>query len=105
MSELGPRARIVWKLCRNHTWGQPMPEDVLVHAATKREDYDEMRRHLQDAIELPFVASGPHGVYIPNGQDTHVAAADWLHEHTALPEYKIRATLSRLPEDWPETDS
>ena len=27
MDELEPTARIVWKLARNHTWGQPMPEE------------------------------------------------------------------------------
>ena len=105
MSELEPGARIVWKLCRNHTWGQPMPEDVLISVATKSEDDDEMRGHLQDVLRLSFVTSGPHGVYIPNGQDTHAAAADWLRENTALADYKIRATLSRLPNDWSVGDS
>lgn len=105
MSELDPTARIVWKLCRNHTWGQPMPEDVLVDAAIKNEDHDEMQDSLQDALELPFIASDSHGVYIPNGQDKHREAADWLRENTGLLEYKIHATLSRLPDDWPKTDS
>jgi hypothetical protein len=101
MSELDPTARIVWKLCRNHTWGQPLPKDILVDAATKNEDHDEMRGHLQNALELPFVATDPHGVYIPNGQDKHGEAADWLRKNTDLPKYKIRTTLSRLPNDWP----
>jgi hypothetical protein len=104
MSELDPTARIVWKLCRNHTWGQPMPEDVLVDTAAKDEDHDEMREYLKDALDLSFVTSDSHGVYIPNGQDKHQEAADWLHENTTMPEYKIRASLSRLPNDWPKTD-
>lgn len=42
--------------------------------------------------------------YIPNGQDAHIATADWLREQTALDGFKIKATLSRLPDDWPRDD-
>jgi len=104
MEELSPVARIIWKLARNHTWGQPMPEDALVDLARKDEDRDEMRMHLSDALELQFVSAGPHGVYIPNGQEAHVETANWLLEHTGLPVYTIEATLSRLPTEWPNTD-
>lgn len=82
-----------------------MPEDVLVDVATKNEDHNEMRSHLQNALKLPFVASNSHGVYIPNGRDRHIEAADWLSRNTDMPEYKIRATLSRLPTDWPDAGS
>jgi hypothetical protein len=62
MDELNPVARIVWKLARNHTWGQPMPEEDVITIATKDEDSDEMRAKLDAALELPFLSSGPHGV-------------------------------------------
>jgi hypothetical protein len=35
MDELDPLARIVWKLARNHTWGQPMPEHAIIDLAAK----------------------------------------------------------------------
>ena len=57
-------ARLVWKLARNHTWGTPMDTDTLVRLAATDEDHDEMRRYLEDVLELPFVARGPDGVYI-----------------------------------------
>jgi len=79
MDELDPVARIVWKLARNHTWGQPMPEEDLIAIAAKDEDSDEMWAHLDDALELSFLRSGPHGVY------------------------QIKATLSRLPPEWPDS--
>lgn len=103
MNELDPTARIVWKLARNHTWGQPMPEKDVIAIATKDEDSDEMRANLDAALELPFLSSGPHGVYIPNGQAKHREAANWLRENTELQEYKIKATFSRLPPEWPDS--
>jgi len=103
MEELGSTARIVWKLARNHTWGQPIPEEDVIALATKDEDGDEMRAALDAALELSFLTSGPHGVSIPNGQRKHEEAADWLRENTELREYKITATLSRLPPEWPDS--
>jgi len=101
MDELDPTARIVWKLARNHTWGQPMPEEAVIAITTKDEDSDEMRANLDEALELSFISSGPRGVFIPNGQAKHREAANWLRENTELQEYKIKATLSRLPPEWP----
>jgi len=98
-------ARLVWKLARNHTWGTPMDADTLVRLAAIDEDHDQMRQHLEDVLELPFVARGPDGVYIPNGQDAHVAAADWLQENTDREDFVIANTLSRLPSEWPDTDT
>lgn len=103
MEELDPTARIVWKLARNHTWGQPMPEEDVIAIATKDEDNDEMRANLDAALELPFLSSGPHGVYIPNGQAKHREVANWLRDNTALQEYQIKATLSQLPPEWPDS--
>jgi hypothetical protein len=55
-----------------------MPEEDVIAIATKDEDSDEMRAKLDAALELPFLSSGPHGVYIPNGQAKHKEAANWL---------------------------
>lgn len=35
--------------------------------------------------------------------NAHIAA-DWLQEHTALDDFKIKATLSGLPDDWPRDE-
>lgn len=45
-----------------------MLEEDVIAIATKAEDSDEMRAKLDEALELTFLSSGPHGVYIPNGQ-------------------------------------
>jgi hypothetical protein len=82
-----------------------MPERDIIDIATKNEDYDEMREQLDDALDLPFLKTGPHGVYIPNGRGTHVEAANWLMQNTDLPEDKIAATLSRLPPEWPSQET
>ena len=103
MNELDPVARIVWKLARNHTWGQPIPEEDLIAIAAKDEDSDEMRAYLNDALELSFLHPGPHGVYIPNGQSAHRKVANWLRENTELHTYQIKATLSRLHPEWPDS--
>lgn len=63
MDESDPVARIVWKLARNHTWGQPMPEQAVIVIAAKDEDRDEMRAHLDEALDLSFISSGPHDMY------------------------------------------
>ena len=41
-----------------------MPEEALIKIATKDEDSDEMRATLEEALELSFLTSGPHGVSI-----------------------------------------
>ena len=102
MDELDPVARIVWKLARNHTWGQPMPEKAIVDLVIKDEDREEIQAALDDALALSFISAGPHGISIPNGQGKHVEAANWLLENTELQAYVIGATLSRLPPEWPD---
>ncbi|PHQ41869.1 hypothetical protein Z052_12485 [Halorubrum sp. C191] len=94
MEGLGPTARIVWKLARNHTWGQPIPEEDVIALATKDEDGDEMRAALDAALELSFLSVGPHAVYIPNGQTKHEEAADWLRESTGLRFVDVLMTAS-----------
>ncbi|MFB6311932.1 MAG: hypothetical protein ABEH64_12225 [Salinirussus sp.] len=49
------KARIVWKLSRNHTWGSPIETDALIRLVALDEDYDEMRKHLDSVLDLPFV--------------------------------------------------
>jgi hypothetical protein len=82
-----------------------MPTEKVVRVAATDEDLDEMRQHLEVALDLPFVSRGPDGVYIPNGQKAHVQAANWLRENTERSDLVIVSTLSRLPPDWPDNDS
>jgi sugar/nucleoside kinase (ribokinase family) len=96
------KARLVWKLARNHTWGTPMDAETLIRLAATDEDYDEMRRHLEAILELRFVSQGPDGIYIHNGRDAHIDAANWLRENTDRETFVIANTLSRLPVDWPD---
>lgn len=95
-------ARIVWKLARNHTWGTPMDAETVIRLAATDEDHDEMERHLEAVLDLPFVSRGPDGIYIHNGQDAHIEAANWLRENTERETFVIAHTLSRLPSEWPE---
>lgn len=96
---------LVWVLARRHTWGDPLPEDVLVRYAAKGEDEDVVRETLHKEVsEFPFVSKATTGYYIPNSQEKHVQAADWLQEHTAISDIQIKATLSRLPDSWPTED-
>lgn len=98
-------AKIVWKLARRHSWGAPIPPRELVRLVAGPEDYDEVAQTLEyRVLELPFVARTPEGIFIPNGRDTHVSAADWLLAHSELEEVSIAATLSRLPETWPDDE-
>lgn len=93
-------SRFVWKLARRHSWGDPVPKEQLIRLVARSEDYDELERVLEtDVVTLPFVVSSPRGLYIPNGRDAHIAAGNWLREHTDLSDVVIKATLSRLPAD------
>lgn len=95
-------AKFVWKLARRHSWGSPVPADQLIRLVAGAEDHDELAGVLEDEVlKLSFIVRSPDGIYIPNGQDTHIAAAEWLRDHTDLDDFKIKATLSRLPDDWP----
>lgn len=96
-------AKIVWKLARRHSWGSPVPAEHLIRLATGSEDHDEMARVLEDEVlNLPFIAQSSDGIFIPHGHDAHVEAANWLRDQTDLDELTIKATLSRLPSDWPD---
>lgn len=96
-------ATFVWKLARRHSWGSPVPPAQLCRLVATTEDQYELARVLDDRVlELEFVKRSHEGVYIPNGQAAHVAAADWLREHTELTDVTIAATLSRLPQSWRE---
>ena len=53
MDELDPTARIVWKLARNHTWGQPMPEEAVIAITTKDEDRSQ---YLRERYQMDGVA-------------------------------------------------
>ncbi|WP_229112758.1 hypothetical protein [Halapricum desulfuricans] len=96
-------AKFVWKLARRHSWGSPVPDEQLVRLVAGSGDHDELKRVLEDEVlELPFVVRSRDGVYIPNGQGAHIEAADWLRAQTELDDLTIKATLSRLPEGWPD---
>jgi hypothetical protein len=96
-------ATLVWKLARRHSWGSPIPADQLLRLAASTGDHDELRTVLEtEVLDLSFVARSTDGVYIPNGQDAHREAANWLRERTALEPFVIAATLSRLPDRWPD---
>jgi hypothetical protein len=41
-------------------------------------------------------------LYIPNGQDTHIEAANWLRANTDRDDFVIANTPSRLPPEWPD---
>ena len=99
------KARVVWKLSTNHTWGNPMPKQKLVDMVQKDERRGEVDTAINEALNLPFVRNGPQGVFIPNGQSAHVDAADWLRENTRRADFEIEATLSRLPSGWPDTET
>ncbi len=95
-------AKFVWKLARRHSWGSPVPAEQLIRLVAGTEDYDELARILEnEVLELSFVVQSADGIYIPNGQDAHVEAANWLREQTDFDELTIKATLSRLPDNWP----
>lgn len=97
------QARFVFKLARNHTWGSPLPREKLIGVATQGEDHDTAEEvYENDVLPLPFVVEDVDGVRIPNSRDAHGEAAEWLQDHTDLEEYVIAASLSRLPEEWPE---
>ena len=98
-------APFVWKLARRHSWGSPIPAAELIRLVSGTGDHDDLRRTLEtEVLELPFVVQSSDGIYIPNGQDAHRDAADWLQERTGLDEFVIAATLSRLPDDWPDEE-
>lgn len=95
-------AKFVWKLARRHSWGSPIPAEQLIRLVAGTEDHDELGRVLEnEVLELPFIIQSSDGIYIPNGQDAHVEAANWLRERTDFDDFTIKATLSRLPTDWP----
>ena len=103
MSE--PAAKIVWKLARRHSWGSPIPAEQLVRLSAGDEDHDEIAGVLKNTVlDLPFVARASDGVFIPNRQEAHVEAANWLRDKTDLDDFVIKATLSRLPPKWPDDD-
>jgi len=98
-------AKFVWKLARRHSWGSPIPAEQLIRLVARTEDHDELAYVLEnEVLQLSFIVQSTDGIYIPNGQDAHVEAANWLREQTNLDDFTIKATLSRLPNDWPNDE-
>ena len=98
-------AKLVWKLARRHSWGSPIPAEQLVRLSAGSEDHDEMAWVLEHTVlEFPFVARDSEGISIPNGQEAHVEVANWLRDETDLDELVLKATMSRLPPEWPDDE-
>ncbi|WP_143040857.1 hypothetical protein [Halopenitus malekzadehii] len=98
-------AKFVWKLARRHSWGSPIPAEQLIRLVAGTEDHNELARILEEEVlELPFIVQSVDGIYIPNGQDAHVEAGNWLRQQTGFDDLTIKATLSRMPDDWPNDE-
>jgi len=77
MSRTRLKCRLLWKLCRKHGWGAPVPESVLVE-----EPYIRYREG--------------HGYSVENDPDAQAQAACRLVSTCGYLEIQVEPTLSRF---------
>lgn len=91
------KCELLWKLCRKHGWGAPIPERDLVDLALCSSDQGIGKRIVDELVREPYVEyrSG-RGYSLKNDPDAQAQAAARLRSSCGYLDLQIEATLSRF---------
>lgn len=91
------KCRLLWKLCRKHGWGSPVPRDDLVSWALPDSDQGRGREIVEDLLDEPYTGfQRGAGYSIRNDPDSQAQAAYRLRSECGYTTVQIEATLSRF---------
>lgn len=96
---VGRRAEVqlVFKLCRRHGWGSPIPEDDLVNLALHSSDQGRGRTLVGDLVSEPYIGfRSSSGYFVRNDPDSQAYAAYRLQSTCGYTKLQIEGTLSRF---------
>lgn len=91
------KCELLWKLCRKHGWGAPIPKRVLVDLALEASEQGRGKAVVEELVEEPYVQyRRGEGYGIVNDPDGQAQAAVRLQSSCGYLELQIEATLSRF---------
>lgn len=96
-SDVEIRCKLLWKLCRSHGWGSPVPIDDLVGDALDAVDQGRGRQICDDLKKRPFITyRRGRGLTIKNSPVEQEKIAHILRDECSYTRLQIEATLSRF---------
>ena len=92
------KCRLLWKLCRKHGWGSPVPRDALLNLALQDSDQGYGETLVDDLLEEPYIEHDDvrGGYQVKNNPDSQAQAACRLQSDCGYATIQIEATLSRF---------
>lgn len=91
------KCALLWKLCRKHGWGAPIPERDLVDLALRDSDQGIGKRVVEELVREPYVEyTRGRGYRLKNDPDAQAQAAVRLRTSCGYLALQIEATLSRF---------
>mgnify|MGYP000229968726 CR=1 FL=1 len=88
---------LLWKLCRRHGWGSPIPKEDLVGLALEDVDQGRGKAVVKELLREPYIGyQRGNGYSIGNDPDSQAQAAFRLRSSCAISSLRIEATLSRF---------
>jgi hypothetical protein len=96
-SSLQLKCRLLWTLCRKHSWASPLSITTLVNLALDRSEQGRGRLLVQELLAEPYVERrAGDGYRIKNDPDSQALAASRLRRTCDYRPIQIEATLSRF---------
>ena len=97
MSRTRLKCRLLWKLCRKHGWGSPVPESVLIDLALGSSDQGEGATAVRELADEPYIRYREgRGYSVKNDPDAQAQAACRLVSTCEYLEIQVEPTLSRF---------
>lgn len=91
------KCRLIFRLCRRHTWGSPIPQDRLLRLSMRRNEFPLGREICEELKYEPYVTFRHGGGFgIKNDPTAQARVAWFLRERCGYTELQIEATLSRF---------
>jgi hypothetical protein len=91
------KCQLLWKLCRKHGWGTPVPKDVLVDLALKSSDQGRGKDIAEELVTEPYIGYQQNkGYSVKNDPDSQAKVAFLLVSECGYNKIQVEATLSRF---------
>lgn len=91
------KCKLLWKLCRKHGWGSPVPRSRLVDLALQTSEQGRGKELVGELIEEPYIGyQDGRGYSVLNSPAAQAQAAYRLKSSCGYLEIQIEPTLSRF---------
>jgi hypothetical protein len=91
------KCKLLWKLCRKHGWGSPIPKTRLVNLALQSSSQGKGKRLVEELVQEPYIEyQEGQGYSALNNPDSQAQAAYRLNSSCGFLKIQIEPTLSRF---------